>query len=231
MFGDRKFVVILSVVFLIGLSSCSTVPKEAVELSNTVGRDLEEMHRSHRALAELHFGQLISEINVFVDGTYRPAFIAKFADEFELGDKVAMILREDPEKLLPMMTRFMTIATERVEKKRSQLLEPIEAQRREVLTNIDMAYRQIQSAQSIVTAHLASVSKVHEAQGEILTEVGLGDVREQIAAKTSEVSDAVKNIVNKGKDIDSGMDKAKDKIEKLDAVIAEARDKLSKLRD
>jgi prefoldin subunit 5 len=231
MHGNRKLIVILSVAFLVVLTGCTTVPKEAVELSNTVGRDLDEMHRSHRALAELHFNQLINEVNVFVDGTYRPAFIAEFAAEFELDDKVAMILRQDPEKLLPVMTRFMTIATERIEKKRSQLLEPIETQRREVLSSIDMAYGQIQSAQSMLTAHLASISKAHEAQDEMLAEVGLGDVRERIAAKTSEVSDAVKIIVSKGKEIDSGIDTAKDKIEKLDAAIAEAREKLSKLRN
>lgn len=229
MLDYRKFFVIFFLAALILNTGCSTIPVEAVELSNTVGRDLEEVHRSHHALAELHFDKTITEVNLFVDETYRPAFIAKFAREFKLNDKVKMILKRDPEKLLPVMTRFVTIATERIEKKRKELLGPIEAQRREVLENIDLAHRQIQSAQAIVSGHLASVAKVHEVQSEMFAKVGLGDVRERIAAKTSEVSNAVKDIVSKGKEISSGVDTAKEKIEKFDAAIAKARDKLSKL--
>jgi hypothetical protein len=229
MLAYRKFFIVVTVVFLAGIAGCSTVPKEAVELSNTVGRDIEEVHRSHRALAELYFDQMIDEVNSFVDKTYRPAFIAKFADEFKLDDKVKLIVREDPQKLMPVMTRFVTVATERIEKKRNELLTPIKAQRRDVLANIDMAYRQIQAAQAIVTGHLASVRKVHDVQNEMLAKVGLGDVRERIATKTSEVSKTVADFVNKGKKIDSGIDTAKGKIAKLDTAIAEVREKLSKL--
>ena len=213
----------------IGISGCSTVPKEAVELSNTVGRDLEEVHRAHHALAELYFDQIINKVNKFVDDNYRPAFIEKFADEFKLDEKVEKILREDPEKLQPVMTRFMTIATERVEKKRKELLQPIDSQRREVLTNIDMAHRQIQAAQAIVAGHLASVRKVHDVQGEILSKVGLGDMRERIADRTSKVSDAVNDFVQKGSEINAGIDTAKGKIDKLDEAINAAKEKLSKL--
>jgi hypothetical protein len=229
MLAYRKFFIVVTVAFLAGIAGCSTVPKEAVELSNTVGRDIEEVHRSHRALAELYFDQMIDEVNSFVDKTYRPAFIAKFADEFKLDDKVKLIVREDPQKLMPVMTRFVTVATERIEKKRNELLTPIKAQRRDVLANIDMAYRQIQAAQAIVTGHLASVRKVHDVQNEMLAKVGLRDVRERIATKTSEVSKTVADFVNKGKKIDSGIDTAKGKIAKLDTAIAEVREKLSKL--
>jgi len=127
------------------------------------------------------------------------------------------------------MTRFVTIATERIEKKRKELLGPIEDQRREVLTNIDLAHRQIQSAQAILMGHLASVVKVHEVQNEMMAKVDLGDVRERIAVKTSKVSNAVKDIVSKGKEINSGIGAAKEKIAKFDEAIAEAKDKLSKM--
>lgn len=210
-------------------SGCSTVPKEAVELSNTVGRDLEEVHRAHHALAELYFDQTIDKLNAFIDDTYRPAFIAKFAEEFKLNDQIKRILDKDPDKLLPVLTGFVTIATERIEKKRDELLAPIQTQRREVLTSIDIAHRQIRAAQAIVTGHLASVRKVHEVQNQLLAEVGLEDVRQRIAARTASVSDAVADIVKQGKKIDAGADVAQDKLEKLDAAIDKAKDKLTEL--
>jgi len=93
MLEHRKFFVVFLLVLLVGSTGCSTVPKEAIELSNTVSRDLEEVHRSHHALAELHFDKIIAEVNLFVDETYRLAFITKFADEFKLNDKVERFYR------------------------------------------------------------------------------------------------------------------------------------------
>lgn len=43
----RKFI-FLGVLLLFVWPGCAQVPKESVELSVTVGRDLAEVHRSHR---------------------------------------------------------------------------------------------------------------------------------------------------------------------------------------
>lgn len=223
----RMFFAALTLTLLAAMAGCSTVPKESVELSATVGRDLEEVHRAHRALAELHFDQIIGEVNAFVDETYRPAFIEQFAEEFRLADNIKKVLREEPAKLLPVMTGFVRIATERIENKRRALLGPIEAQRRAVLTSIDEAHRQIQSAQAIVTGHLASVRKVHDVQNEILAKAGLGDVRERVATKTSEVSDTVADMISKGKVLDAKVKNATEKITALDKAMDEAKDQLS----
>ncbi|WDP86961.1 MAG: hypothetical protein HUN05_19035 [Desulfobacter sp.] len=53
--------------FALILSSCASVPKASIELANTVGRDLEEVHRAHRALASLLFDIMEKDINKFID--------------------------------------------------------------------------------------------------------------------------------------------------------------------
>lgn len=175
----RGFAAVGLAALMFGVSAYDQVPKEAVELSNTVGRDLEEVHRAHRALAELHFGTIEKDINRFIDTTYRPAFIRQFAEEFKLNDQIALILVQDPEKLLPVLTRFVEISVSRIEAKRAELVDPLLTQKHAVITEIDNAHRQIQAAQAVVTGHLASVRNVREVQNEILAGVGLGDRTDQ----------------------------------------------------
>ena len=221
--------VILVAVAIAGLSACDVVPKEAVTLSNTVGRDLEEVHRAHRDLAELHFSRIEDDINRFIDQTYRPAFVKKFAEEFRLAERVNQIVQQDPDKLLPVLTRFVETAVNRTEKKRAELLGPIQVQKQTVIEEIDNAHRQIQAAQAIVTGHLASVRNVREVQNELLTKVGLGDLREKIATKTADISTKVAGFIKTGEEIESGVDTIAGKIAGIDAEIDKLKEAVTSI--
>src|SRR3990172_5277901 len=54
------------------LSACASTPKEAVQLSVTVGRDVEAVHVAHVALAKRYFDRMEAEVNAFVDKRCRP---------------------------------------------------------------------------------------------------------------------------------------------------------------
>lgn len=218
--GGRLAVASVFIMFV--TAACDLVPKEAVELSNTVGRDLEEVQRAHIALAELHFGQIKERANTFIDEVYRPAFIAKLAEEARLADAVKNTLANNPEELLAGLTEFVQVGTERVERKRRELLGPIEQQEAAVISKINEAHRQIQAAQAIVTGHLASVRKVREVQNEILAGVGLKGLREEIAATTARVSGTVDDLVVKGKAVSGKVDNAEKIIREVDSRISEA---------
>ena len=211
---------------LIVLAACDLVPKESVELSNTVGKDLEEVHRAHRALAELHFGSIEREVNSFIDTTYRPAFIREFAKEFSLNAQVTRILNDDPDKLLPVLTRFVEVSVDRIEQKRVELLAPIQAQKVAVITEIDQAHRQIQAAQAVVTGHLSSVRRVREVQNEILADVGLEGIREKVAAKTADVSNRVADLVVRAGKVERGQDAVAEKLQKFDEIIDDVKAKI-----
>lgn len=208
-------------ILLTGVVACATVPDESVELSNTVGRDLEEVHRAHRALADLHFSRIEQDINHFIDETYRPAFIRSFAEEFKLDVKVTQVVDRDPDKLLPLLTRFVQVANSRIEAKRAELLDPIQTQKTLVISEIDAAHRQIQAAQAVVTGHLASVRKVREVQNESLAKAGLDDLRTKIATATADVSERVAGFVEKGHQIETQADSAAARVQELDAKIDE----------
>lgn len=52
---------------LITLIACVEVPKESVELSVTIGRDLGDVHRANRELATRYFDRIKDDVNRFGD--------------------------------------------------------------------------------------------------------------------------------------------------------------------
>jgi len=64
----------LAVFFMIAitLTACAQVPKESVELSSTVGRDLAVVYDAHRELAQVLFSRMRHDVNRFVDDVYAP---------------------------------------------------------------------------------------------------------------------------------------------------------------
>lgn len=219
--------VIAILLAVLAFAGCQSVPNESVELANTVGRDLEEIHRSHLALAELHFNQQIDRANQFIDETYRPAYIEEFAREFRLGDQVELIVDQDPEKLLPVLTRFVKVANERIEAKRSTLVDPMKAQRDAVIVEINTAYRQVQSAQAVVTGHLASIRDVREVQNEMLAGIGLEGLPNRIATTTARVSEGVSKMIAEGERLDQEAGDAAEKIRKLEQSIEAFRESIA----
>jgi hypothetical protein len=202
---------ILSLLFIIALiTSCAVVPKESVELSATVGRDVVNVYKAHKELATILFTRMKKDVNVFVDDKYAPYQIGKLLEQdfsdansgaFEsmtgsLIDAAKNSSDADKQKqAIGNMKDFVAVVHEEVETFRKILLAPIEAQEKEVLGAIDRSYNQIIYANSIVTGHLASVRKVHDAQEELLNEFGLENLRTKTTQKLSSYSVGVEKIL------------------------------------
>lgn len=211
---------------IVSLAACDTVPEEAVTLADTVGRDLEEVHRAHRELANLLYGRLEDDINRFIDEEYRPAYIALYAEEFGLLDLAQETIAEQPSDLLPLLTDFVDIATEYIEAQRQELLFPIRAEHAAVIEEIDAAHRQIQQGHDVVVSHLRSVRAVRDVQNELMSEVGLGDLRERIATRTADVSSRIGELLTGARDVEAGVDTAAKRIAELDGRIDEIKSDL-----
>ena len=105
-------------------------------------------------------------------------------------------------KAISLMNDFVSVVHEEVEIYRKILLAPIEEQELEVMSAIDRSYNQIIYANSIVTGHLASVRKVHDAQEDVLNKFGLENLRTETAQKLSDYSTEVDKILKEAKKVD-----------------------------
>lgn len=206
-----RFWPLVMAVFL--AAGCAQVPRESVELSATVGRDLAEMHRAHRELAVRYFGRMKSDVNQFVDEKYRPFIIRDTLEKLGLVNELKQ--ENDPVKILEKMESYVVLTTKRIEDTRSTWIKPIADQEHSVLKAIDNSYLLIQNANSIVTGHLASVVRVHDAQADLLQRAGLGNFQTETSEKLAKLSDKISEIVDKARTGEIKIDNAKKELDTL----------------
>lgn len=222
-----KYLNVVVITLSLLLSACAQVPKEAVELSATVGRDLAEMKKSHIALVDIYYKGALADINRFVDDVYLPFQIQKtLSDDLwknELLSAIETASRADrtgsaQKEALNKIEAFLLIMQEEVESYRKLKLKPVEKQYADVLLSINTAYDQIHYANSIVTGHLASVVKVHESQNEILEKLDLKDLRTDVGKGVEGLSGNVAALIQKAKAGDENLGSI---VSKFDALLTD----------
>jgi len=218
----------LKYLFVFGLiaqiMACAQVPKESVELSVTVGRDLAEVHRAHRELTIRYFERMKNDINDFIDEIYRPYMIQNTMADFKLLERIqAAVETGDELRAFDIMNLFVSSLSEQIENYRKELLENISKQESEVLLAIDDSYQKIQNANAIVTGHLASIRKVHDAQAELLSRVKLEGLREEVADKTVAFSDKISEIILKARKVDQTIDNAEERMKAIEGFANELK--------
>lgn len=219
----KKIKCLVLILFLL-LGACAQMPKEAVELSATVGRDMVEMKKAHVALVQIYYDELINDINKFIDNVYLPYQIQKtLADNFWKNEMMSAIesasqpdsTGKKQKEAFQKIEAFLQIIHEEVESYRKLKISPVKDQKQKVLANIQESYDRIHYANSIVTGHLASVVKVHDTQNEILEKFELKDIRKKVGVEIAGVSDEIGGLIQKAKDGESKLDEVVSKFEEL----------------
>jgi len=214
----------LSIVFLYG---CASIPPESVQLSSTLGNDLQALHKSHRAMITLHYGKLKGQINQFVDDVYAPYAISQSLkiemDDFNAGNESLPGLIKDAsegnddasKEVLLYMQDFLEIANEDIELMRNELLLPVQQQEEKLLLEVDNAYQNAIYANATLTAHLQSIRKVKETQSKAYQLIGLNDVHETITDYAVKASEIVDEATKTAKKVDKTSDEVLVKIDEL----------------
>jgi len=219
---------LLACAFLLG--ACAQVPKESVELSTTVGRDVAAAHESHRKLAQTLFARIKRDVNRFVDDVYAPYQIQFVLDRqrqrqaagnpanlFSVLEAAGQRPRDAQAQkdAIDVMQAIVEAVRADVEEYRGMRLAPVLKQEEEVTAAIDRVYEQIKRGNATVTAHLASVVKVHEAQDELLRKANLEGLREKVGVSLSNASERVAEFVGKAKAVEGSVDATTAKVNKL----------------
>lgn len=195
---------------------CASVPRQAVDLSVTVGRDLDAVHRAHIALLDSYFDRMEGDVNAFVDAEYRAYSVERNMADFKLLEKI-----RDPSAAgegldaLDVMEVFVEEIIADVEGFRASLLTPLGAQRAQVRTAVEDAYRRIQDAQAIVTAHLASVRRVHDLQDEMLSQASVAGLREKFVEATARGADSIAKLTKQTEFVSGKASEFEKELEKL----------------
>lgn len=226
-------------VFGVGAMGCLQVPKSSVELSTTVGRDVEAAREAHRSLAKSLFARMKRDVNRFVDGVYAPHQIQvalagekasqNSGDKINLFSAIEYALSHPTDAraqtdMLDMTQILVEAVRDNIEAFRSERMKGVLQQEAEVMAAIEGTYDQILRGNAVVTAHLASIVKVNDVQDDLLKRAGMRDVRELVGVKLSEASIKLGQFVEKAKKVEGKVEEASPRVKKL----AEELDQLVK---
>ena len=186
----------LALLIVLHFSGCASVPKEVVELSYTVGQDLNAVHLSYRQLIQTYFDGLRKQATDFLDNKWTPTYIKKFIKKGKLVERAT---NSDPNMVLLGVRLWAEVAVEEIEKKKNELIDPISKDEKELLNSIDEAFAQLISANAAITAHLNSIRKVKEVQDEALQALKVKDLRDKINNGLIFASDKANEAIEKVK--------------------------------
>ncbi len=197
-----------SVLLLFMFAGCARVPAEAVQLSYTVGEDLEVLHVSYKALIKEHFDGIRFRWNDYIDNRWTPEYLKNFIRE---GRLVEAARGDDPEEVFLTVKIWAETATKTVRKKRAALLSTINDKEARLNLAVDEAFARVMRANAMVTAHLSSLKKVQDVQDKTLEAFKLKDLRDEINQGLIDAS----NMVARGIEI---TERGGDIVEELDAT-------------
>ena len=223
-----KFRIVFIIVTFYIFNSCISVPKETVQLSSVIGTDLKVLENSHTTMVGLFYNEIINNINGFIEDVYAP-FIINYVLKKELDsyhnsqpsifeaieDAATKGGKANTEKAYNDMSDFLKAARTQIEKKRNELLVPIQKQRDSIILNIKISYGNTILASSSVTSYLQSISSLKESQNEVLSVIGLKGKTEELTNTLLKMSDVTKSLLTKGKEIDIKSDDAYNKMKTL----------------
>lgn len=219
----------LGVILLLALlSSCISIPKETVTLSQTLGNDIVILHNSHRNMVNIHYNKIEGDINHFIDDVYAP-FVIHFVlkqqmEEYKNGNPsiygIIVLAGEvegktESEDAINVMHDFQKDAIFQIESKRRELINPIKKQRREIINSINQSYENLIYANSTLTAYLISARKVKDSQQKALSIIGLEGADQYVTETLVKASEKSSELLEKGKEIDIKSEEALKQLQKI----------------
>lgn len=222
-------------------TACAQVPKESVQLSAAIGRDLASVHESHRRTVHVLFSRMRADVNRFVDKVYAPAQVkaiavrqaalATSADPAERQRSFIILLQaaakpdtkpEILDAVLKATAVFLQKVRSDIDGRRSELLAPLTRQEEEITRAIDAAYGQLRLSNAVLTSYLASLVKVNDAQDEVLRSVGVQkDLRTDVGTALADASDKIGTLVEKAEATDDSLAKAEESVKQLQNALGE----------
>ncbi len=185
------------------LVACAHVPPEAVQLSYQLGQDLESLYASYDEMIHDRFEELRARRTAYVDQEWARVYLAKFIEKGRLVEMAqgAVVLdvghtrfvpptagREKLE-LLDSVAAWSRSAVRGIERKRAELVAPLDDQERAVRRDLREAFGRLLHANAYVSAHLASASGVQQQQDELLQRLGIKELRDRIDGQLVKASE------------------------------------------
>ena len=204
------------IMFSLLLSACSaSIPKEVVELSYKMDKDMTHVEQAYVDLVRQHIAVLKKQREDYLYNEWVPALLedwitegmliemaqGKVVYDNQVDDFVAV---DKPNRLAQLngVKEWALVATDEIETKRRELIVPLEKAESVMLTDIRQSFALMKQGNQTITAHLNSIREVQDVQNELLESVDLEQLRNSINQQLSELSDQASQGLDKVRELD-----------------------------
>lgn len=190
--------------FLVVLAGCTTkLPAEIVTLSSSMEQQILSSQKSHIALAQSYFQVVRQQREDWIQTVWLQEFLKTFIKTGKLEETVRGEVVWDqfneqfitPTAPYQDVQKFDTLMVwtgqvqKQLEKKRMELIAPLDSQEQELISKINATYAQLLSNNATITAHLASIKDVEDVQTRLLNKAGLDGLNDDITKTFSKISE------------------------------------------
>lgn len=168
--------------------ACTSIPKEAAELSYTVGQDIQELHKGYRETVRTYFEQLRARGLDVIDNRWKPVYLKSNVEESGLFAHLQDLTISESERY-DDLEYWMLGALEDISAKRTEFLDSLQRREDTLMARIDDAFSRVIRANGVVTGHLHSLVKVKTVQDDLLRSAGLGALRDSIVSGIANASE------------------------------------------
>ena len=217
----RNSVSIFIVTVILALGGCASIPPEAPELSAQLGTRISSLESAHIRLVHEFFLQKKRKVDDFIQEVWVPEFAKEFFNDPRI-DKVwtEVVKSQDAKERLKFITLVGPKLQEKINKKRIELIQPLDELETNITNNLKSEYDQTKAINNTLTAFLQSASKVEENRKRYLDMIGITDntidkfVNDTDQA-VSELVDSAKNIEGRESDAENYLNKIKEILNNL----------------
>lgn len=201
------------------LPGCASIPAEAPELSAQLGARISAIEAAHNRLLGQFFAEKRKAIDEFVQDVWVPAFAAEFFGDPQIDAVWAEVVAStDPQDRLKFIVMVGPRLQERINRKRLELITPMEDLEREVKARLKVEYDQARAINNTLTSFLQSASDVDANRKRYLDMLGVSDAT--VDRFIDDTDAAVSDLVDRTKSAQDRLNDGEAFVKKIKAIAA-----------
>lgn len=213
----KNSVCISCIFYLLFLTNCVSIPKQAPELSDELGHQIRLLQDSHFILLDKYFEQKRDEIDSYINEIWVPAFAKNlFELEYIQTAWVRIVNSTDDTDRVKFLTLVGPEIQRKINEKRGELVGPLNDLERDVKSKIAAQYNAAYSINNTLSSFLYSASKVADNRTRYLEKIGVTD--DKIESAIQETSNIVGKLVKSGTKAEESEIKIREYLKKIEAI-------------
>lgn len=156
----KKFSMLVIAAVMVAMTSCATIPPEAVQLSATLGQMITKAKAAHIGMVDQHFDNLALQVDKFAMGEYKQAFM----------DNLRKLMKQKDPSFTDLTPNQYDAAMNRIMTARMGWLKAVWANKQTVLKALEDYYALMEQASAEVTNLLRSATGVDNNRNKLIND-------------------------------------------------------------